>query len=776
MVKPKNRCDFCGRAAIDKIGSHHVCNGGTCNVMALIDKDSAVNIIDPPNDGDVKDAKQLSFPEEYPAGETPDTPSGAGETSYHMPRQSERGQGLTDLVTEKHQVKPNQKLTEPGRWSDSYHNVNTSEDVDLKLGEADDTDPLSTPVYPPHTGLGPVDQRYEDANQGQRNIVVHSTKTEEPSINQEPKQFWIAVDLDGTILEPPPGQIYQDQSGEHCFGKPLEGAKEALQELVAGGARVSIYTARQYFMDTEEDEANLQAAVSKVLDEHDIPYTDVFVGKKPPASYYVDDKAIQFKNDWPAVLDAVRDKLTKTAGDDKVKAQKEYQGIKIGVEWPKGSIRSYEGDDTYVTHMGCDYGYAQGIEGTDQDSLDIYLGDAASDVAFVVEQLKEDGSYDEDKVMLGFNTEAEASDMYLQHMPAYMLGDIREVPVDKLKSALYGEPEDRRGQDDLVPSEELKKPADDIEKVALYTKLASYRDYAERILKLLDPELVSELFRDRVDFTKDNFGIISDMVRVMLTDGRLLDKLKSLFGPVEVRRPVEQIEKTVAPRRDFGPHDTRVLERQGDVFKPKVNKKTKSDYVGPSTSQVGGIGGVAAEDEKEKSDPKSHRLLTYRDLGGGGKDGEDKIIFVYGTLREREPNYHKFMEHAKFLGKAKTEERYNLVVSDDSPGLTQGESAVEGELYLVPKQDVEKIDKYEAPYKRDFVWLDGHQLAHAYFLPEEADEIVEKAPHLESDKASGVANPDWPNDENLDTDPTEDRESRDIPRQPNKENILYRNT
>ena len=74
--------------------------------------------------------------------------------------------------------------------------------------------------------------------------------------------------------------------------------------------------------------------------------------------------------------------------------------------------------------------------------------------------MKEDGSYDEDKVMLGFASEDDAIEMYLQHMPAYMLGEIRAVPIDTLYNALYGEPEDRRGQDDQVPSEE-KKTAED---------------------------------------------------------------------------------------------------------------------------------------------------------------------------------------------------------------------------------------------------------------------------------------------------------------------------
>ena len=35
-------------------------------------------------------------------------------------------------------------------------------------------------------------------------------------------------------------------------------------------------------------------------------------------------------------------------------------------------------------------------------------------------------------------------------------------------------------------------------------------------------------------------------------------------------------------------------------FEPKIEKKTKSDYVGPQTSQVGGIGGPAASDDEDE--------------------------------------------------------------------------------------------------------------------------------------------------------------------------------
>lgn len=159
--------------------------------------------------------------------------------------------------------------------------------------------------------------------------------------------------------------------------------------------------------------------------------------------------------------------LSKIANDP-VKDTVNFQGIDIDIEWPSGSIRSYEGDDTYVTHMKADYGYARGVEGNDGEELDIYLADreSTSPVAFIIEQLDGEGNYDEDKIVLGVESEGEAADIYLEHMPSYALGDIREVPIERLRNALYGKPEDRRGQEDQVPSEEKEAtktwPEDDI--------------------------------------------------------------------------------------------------------------------------------------------------------------------------------------------------------------------------------------------------------------------------------------------------------------------------
>ena len=93
----------------------------------------------------------------------------------------------------------------------------------------------------------------------------------------------------------------------------------------------------------------------------------------------------------------------------------------ITVENPKGSVRrGVDADGKAWEHtMRNTYGYIRGTEGVDGDHIDVFL---TNDIdgwsgrrVYVVDQYNEDGTFDEHKVMLGFNDEAEAQDAYLSN-------------------------------------------------------------------------------------------------------------------------------------------------------------------------------------------------------------------------------------------------------------------------------------------------------------------------------------------------------------------------
>lgn len=109
----------------------------------------------------------------------------------------------------------------------------------------------------------------------------------------------------------------------------------------------------------------------------------------------------------------------KEAGNYK-KGHVTIDGFDISIENPAGSTRSgtdAQGNPWSVT-MHNSYGYIRMTEGVDGDHIDIFLSDHIDDwngTVYVVDQVKEDGSFDEHKVMYGFNSAEEAREAYLSN-------------------------------------------------------------------------------------------------------------------------------------------------------------------------------------------------------------------------------------------------------------------------------------------------------------------------------------------------------------------------
>ena len=127
----------------------------------------------------------------------------------------------------------------------------------------------------------------------------------------------------------------------------------------------------------------------------------------------------------------------KAAGNYKMEHRR-VDGYNISIENAKGSVRRGTGADgkPWETVMQNDYGYIRGTEGVDGDHIDVFLSDTPEEGdVFVVDQVNEDGSFDEHKVMYGFPTEQAARDAYLSNYePGWTgLGAITHVSKDEFK-------------------------------------------------------------------------------------------------------------------------------------------------------------------------------------------------------------------------------------------------------------------------------------------------------------------------------------------------------
>lgn len=122
----------------------------------------------------------------------------------------------------------------------------------------------------------------------------------------------------------------------------------------------------------------------------------------------------------------------------KLQGRMKFQGLQVSVENRKGTYRTGINDKgrKWRNYMHYPYGYIRGTVGKDKDHLDCYIGpNKESNRVFIIHQNNpETGKYDEDKVMLGWNTPGEAKKAYLgQYDSPKFFGSMEETDIDTFK-------------------------------------------------------------------------------------------------------------------------------------------------------------------------------------------------------------------------------------------------------------------------------------------------------------------------------------------------------
>jgi hypothetical protein len=251
------------------------------------------------------------------------------------------------------------------------------------------------------------------------------------------EHFDVALDFDGVI------NSYKDGwKGETETDDPVPGAAEGILKLLESGLAIAIYSTRAGSREGKRTiREYLRGLVGESADSIQIS------NKKPIAAVYVDDRAVTFNGDWAEMPDKIEefrswvDKSLTWSGY-KLQGRAKIQGMDISIENRKGSVR--EGTDKdghdWSTKMNFDYGYIRGTVGKDKDHLDAYIGPKPdSSTVFIVHQNDPiTGAYDEDKVMIGFETIEEAKQAYLSQYdrPGY-LGEIDTMDIETFKEKAF---------------------------------------------------------------------------------------------------------------------------------------------------------------------------------------------------------------------------------------------------------------------------------------------------------------------------------------------------
>lgn len=183
----------------------------------------------------------------------------------------------------------------------------------------------------------------------------------------------------------------------------------------------------------------------------------------------------------------------KAAGNYKMEHRK-IDGYNVSIENAKGSVRRGTGADgkSWETTMQNDYGYIRGTEGVDGDHIDVFLSDTPEEGdVFVVDQVNEDGSFDEHKVMYGFPSEEAARDAYLSNYEQGWtgLGAITHVSKEEFKKWIQS-------------SKRKTKPFAEYKSVKAITEPAISSDSDEKTFWI---DLIRQFIKLNGDITLDDF-------------------------------------------------------------------------------------------------------------------------------------------------------------------------------------------------------------------------------------------------------------------------------
>ncbi|MDR0583272.1 MAG: hypothetical protein LBG57_02840 [Treponema sp.] len=249
----------------------------------------------------------------------------------------------------------------------------------------------------------------------------------------------IAVDFDGVINSYKSGWKGPTETDE-----PVLSAAEGISGLWNRGYKIIIFSTRA---NTPEGSDTIREYIRRHTENDLLANSIEITDRKPIADVYIDDRAIQFTGNWDETLEQIETfkpwiEKSLTYSGYPLQGRTRVQGMDISIENKKGSTRSgtdKDGHDWSVT-MNYDYGYIRGTVGVDKDHLDAYVGpNPESEIVYIVNQNDPvTGKFDEQKVMLGFNSEAEAKAAYLrQYDRPGFLGNIVKMDIDTFKEKVF---------------------------------------------------------------------------------------------------------------------------------------------------------------------------------------------------------------------------------------------------------------------------------------------------------------------------------------------------
>ncbi|MFW1850120.1 PLxRFG domain-containing protein [Acinetobacter guillouiae] len=242
-------------------------------------------------------------------------------------------------------------------------------------------------------------------------------------------------------------QAQKVQPGENLFGDLPKSESDLIRETYERQQNQETDKQQDIFSSSKSNDTNIrkigttgQRATTESKNEKTSKQSEVS-GKKPiednleQINLQANEAATSPSNNIPEPSQAQIE-----AGNYK-KGHIRFQGLEIAIENPKGSER--RGTDPngkeWAHTMSDHYGYIKRTVGADSEQIDTYIGkNPESDQVFIVDQIdQETGNFDEHKVMLGFDSQDNATKAYQSNFDkGWKVGQIRSMTVEQFKDWL----------------------------------------------------------------------------------------------------------------------------------------------------------------------------------------------------------------------------------------------------------------------------------------------------------------------------------------------------
>lgn len=214
--------------------------------------------------------------------------------------------------------------------------------------------------------------------------------------------------------------VHGAESG--LFGHLLQGrGEDGLLDLLSEGIKQE-----PNIMDSEVAELAVSMAGPSFFADHDHSETSDGDSWNDQFSWSSARALIeQYSNSYPTTAQL-------QAGNYRKKHVR-IQGMGISIENEKGTRRKPE-----WPKLHCDYGYIKRTMGADGDHVDVFVGPSpGSEIVYVIDQVNQDGKFDEHKVMIGFTSKQQAIEAYRKcYTPSWKVGRVTAMTVGQFKSWL----------------------------------------------------------------------------------------------------------------------------------------------------------------------------------------------------------------------------------------------------------------------------------------------------------------------------------------------------